>query len=408
MVLGLPPRIRALDLISLPFALFLGLALALTRLPLGERPRRAVLLAFNLAFLGSFDPLAPLFFLATSLLAWFAARQGQRGAPAALFYGLLLPLLLPLFVPKLGLFGAAGEADAAGNVLGSRLALFVGASYFTLRALHFAIDARRRRQLSLSLFDYLTWNSFFPTLTAGPIERAEHLGQSLVRLGRADAQDLSAGLARIYVGLLKKVVLGQLLVAWAGPITGFAPGQELGFTEAWGALYAMCLFAYVDFAGYSDLAIGMARLFGLRLAENFDNPYLRGNISDFWKGWHISLSTWIRDYLFLPLCGRSQSTLRPHLAALLSMSLCGLWHAPTLAWLCWGLAHGAGLSAHQAWMQFLRKRFKLKKRLAKSWPYRLLATWVTFHFVALTWVLISVPGGDLRAALAYFVELFGG
>lgn len=397
-----------MDLISLPFALFLGLALALTRLPLGERARRLVLLAFNLAFLASFHPLAPLFFLATSLLAWFAASQGQRGGGSLLFYALLAPLLLPLFVPKLGLFAGAAEADAAGNVLGSRMALFVGASYFTLRALHFALDARRRRQLPLSFADYLTWNSFFPTLTAGPIERAEHLGQSLGRLGRADRQDFAAGLARIYLGLLKKVVLGQLLVAWAGPITGFAAGEELGFRQAWGALYAMCLFAYVDFAGYSDLAVGMARLFGLRLAENFDNPYLRGNISDFWKGWHISLSTWIRDYLFLPLCGRSQSALRPHLAALVSMSLCGLWHAPTLAWLLWGLAHGAGLSAHQAWMHFLRKRFKLKKRLSKSLPYRVLATAVTFHFVALTWVLISVPGGDLRLALAYFAELFGG
>jgi alginate O-acetyltransferase complex protein AlgI len=207
---------------------------------------------------------------------------------------------------------------------------------------------------------------------------------------------------------LKRVVLGQLAFAWARPIAQFElGGAPLAWSEAWTALYAMCLYAYFDFAGYSDLALGSARLFGLRLAENFAYPYLRPSIAEFWQGWHISLSTWIRDYLFLPMCGRSASALRPHLAALGSMALCGLWHAPELGWLLWGLAHGAGLSCHQAWTLFLRKRFALKKRLARSLPYRVLATLLTFHFVALTWVLISIDASDLRPAWRYFAILFG-
>jgi D-alanyl-lipoteichoic acid acyltransferase DltB (MBOAT superfamily) len=393
------------ELISLTAAAFVAAALLATRFgsPLW---RRAALLAFNAAFMATFHPLAPLVCMAASLLGYGAAVLGARRSALALPAALCLPLVLLLFVPKLGDYGG-GEEGMAGNVLGSKALVFVGASYFTLRALHFAIDARRKQRLGLGLLDYLVWNSFFPTIVAGPIERAEHFAQSYARLGRAGPEDWAEGAKRIFFGLLKRVVLGQLAFAWARPIATFEVGSELAWSEAWLALYAMCLYAYFDFAGYSDLAIGSARLFGLRLAENFDNPYLRPSISEFWQGWHISLSTWIRDYLFLPMCGRSPSVVRPHLAALASMGLCGLWHAPELGWLLWGLAHGAGLSVHQAWTLFLRKRFALKKKLARSKPYRVLATLATFHFIALTWVLISIDATDLGPAWRYFAILLG-
>ncbi len=396
-----------MELISLTFLGFLAAVVAVTRLPIGALPKRVALLIFNLGFLASFDWLAPVFFLGTSLWAFAAARIAARGISGVALGAMLSPLLAPLFVPKLGLFDAAGATDAAGNVLGTRLLLFIGASYFTLRALHFVIDAHRKRKLTLPLFDYLVWNSFFPTIVAGPIERADHFAKTYERLGRADGEDWGEGLKRIYFGLLKKVVFGHVAWAWAQPIWGYTESSQLGFFEAWGALYAMCLFAYLDFAGYSDIAIGCARLLGIKVAENFDNPYLRPSISEFWQGWHISLSTWIRDYLFLPMCGRSRSLLRPHIAALGSMTLCGLWHAPQLGWVLWGLAHGAGLSAHQAWMLAMRKRFALKKKLSKSKTYRVFATLLTFHFVALTWVLISIDATDLSLAWRYFGELLG-
>ncbi len=397
-----------MDVISSGALLFAAAAAGALLLPLPAPARRGLLLLFNAAFLYLFHPFAPLLFLAASSLAFAAARLAARGASLPLLCLVAAPLLLPLFLPKLPLLAGAAAGGNISNVAGSRLVLFIGASYYTLRALHFVIDARRRGTLDLGFLDFLVYNSFFPALIAGPIERADHFRETYERLGRPSREDLCEGVKRLFFGLLKRVVLGAILLQWAAPIIGFDPAAPaLPWWRAWCALYAMALFAYFDFAGYSDLAIGASRLLGIRLAENFDNPYLRGSIAEFWRGWHLSLSFWIRDYLFLPLCGRSASRLRPHLAALVSMTLCGLWHGPTGGWIAWGFLHGAGLSAHQAWTSWLRRRFRLKKRLAASFAYRGLCVFLTFHFVALTWTLVSIDPRRLEPALAYFAVLFG-
>ena len=410
-----------MDLISLQAVLFVGAAVLAVALPVPMGARRVLLLGANAAFLYLFHPLAPLVFLAVSLLGFGVARMAAAGAATPLLVLAGAPLLLPLFLPKLALFSgasgsiagaaAAGEAAGVGNVVGARMAYFIGASYFTLRALHCVIDARRQRRLHFGLFDFLVYNSFFPTIVSGPIERADHFAQTYGRLGRPSLDDLGAGVVRLFQGLIKKVVLGSIALQWAAPITGFAHtmggAAAPGAGEAWLALYAIALYAYFDFAGYTDLALGVGRLMGIRLAENFDNPYLRPSIAEFWRGWHLTLSFWIRDYLFLPMCGRSASAVRPHLAALGSMTLCGLWHAPNVGWGLWGLAHGAGLSVHQAWTVWLRKRFKLKRRLAGSRAVRVVAVLLTFHFVALTWTLVSIDPNRLSPTLAYLRVLFG-
>lgn len=408
-----------MDLISVEAVLFVGAVVLALLLPLPTVARRTLLLLANGAFLWLFHPLAPVLFLAVSLLGFHAARIAAAGAGRVRLLLTSAPLLAPLFLPKLAWFsGLSGSGAAAaagvgsvGNVAGSRLAYFIGASYFTLRALHCVIDARRQRKLHFGLFDFLVYNSFFPTIVSGPIERADHFAQSFGRLGRPTRDDLAAGCTRLFTGLLKKVVLGSIALKWAAPITSFgsaaAGPAPLHWWQAWVALYAIALYAWFDFAGYSDLALGVARFMGIRLAENFDNPYLRPSIADFWRGWHLSLSFWIRDYLFLPMCGRSKSALRPHLAALSSMTLCGLWHAPNIGWAMWGFAHGAGLSVHQAWTVWLRKHFAWKRRLAQSMVVRVIAVLLTFHFVALTWTLVSIDPHSLSPTLAYLRVLFG-
>lgn len=398
-----------MDPISVEAALLVAGTALLLALPLPAAAKKVLLLAANVLFLASFHWLAPVLFLVTSLLGYGGIRLAVRGAGAAALALACAPLLVPLFLPKLEFAADWFGGDAAvGNVGGARLAFFIGASYYTLRALHCVLDARRTGQAHFGLFDFLVYNSFFPTIVAGPIERADHFAKTFERLGRPSADDLREAAARIFTGLLKKVVVAGILWQWAAPITSFAAAASApDFATAWRALYAIALYAYFDFAGYSDLAIGAARLFGIRLAENFDNPYLRPSIAEFWRGWHLSLSFWIRDYLFLPLAGRTASVLRPHLAALGSMTLCGLWHDPSIGWTLWGLAHGAGLSVHQAWTLWLRKRFKLKKKLAQSLPFRVFATLLTFHFVALTWVLVSIDANRLGPALDYVRILLG-
>ncbi len=398
-----------MDLFSHTTLIFLVAAAIACALPLGKDFRRLALLAFNAYFLYTFDPLAPVLFLATSLIGFFAAKTAARGTTNATFALCCAPLLVPLFLPKLGWLVDLSHlfsGGTVGNAVGARLAIFIGASYYTLRALSFALDAKRTGALHFRLFDFLVYNSFFPTIISGPIERPDHFAKTFDRLGAPNGEDFKEAAIRITLGLLKKVVLGSIAASWAAPVMGFTKDPSLTTFEAWRSLYAWLLYTYLDFAGYSDLALGVARLFGIRLAENFDNPFLKPSIAEFWKGWHLSLSFWIRDYLFVPLCGRSTSVLRPHLAALASMTLCGLWHNPNLGWMLWGLAHGAGLSVHQAWTMKLRKNFKLKKKLQASTAFRAVSIFATFNFVAFTWTLVIDPY-HLQTAAEFWKILLG-
>lgn len=391
--------------ISLIFIVAAAIACAL---PLPTPLRRLVLLLANCFFLFTFDPMAPALFAGASVVGFIAARLAAKGASSAVFGLCLAPLAIPLFLPKLGWLFDMSSGATVGNAVGARAAVFIGASYYTLRAISFAIDARRTGKLHFGFFDFLVYNSFFPTIVSGPIERPDHFAKTFERLGRPDAEDFKEAAIRIFFGLTKKVLLGSIAAAWAAPVMGFANDPSSVTTgSAWIGLYAWLLYTYFDFAGYSDLALGVARLFGIRLAENFDNPFLKPSIAEFWRGWHLSLSFFIRDYLFLPMCGRSPSAIRPHLAALASMTLCGIWHNPNLGWTLWGLAHGMGLSVHQAWTLRLRKNFALKKKLQASLPFRVVAIFLTFNFVAFTWTLVIDPY-HLGPTVEFWKVLFGG
>lgn len=395
-----------MDLFGQTTLIFLAAALLACALPLPTRLRRALLLGFNAYFLYTFDPLAPVLFLATSVAGFGAAKIGARGGSTASLALCLTPLLIPLFLPKLDWLLDLSGGATVGNAVGARAAIFIGASYFTLRAISFALDARRNGALHFGFFDYLVYNSFFPTIIAGPIERADHFAKTFDRLGKPDLDDIAQGVLRIVYGLAKKVLLGSIAASWAAPVMKFGFGATIDTGDAWISLYAWLLYTYFDFAGYSDLAIGAARLFGIKLAENFDHPFLKPSIAEFWKGWHLSLSFFIRDYIFLPLAGRSASSIRPHVAALTAMTLCGIWHSPNLGWMLWGVAHGAGLSIHQAWTLWLRKNFKLKKKLQASIPFRIVSVFVTFNFVAFTWTLVIDPL-DLGVSLEFWKVLLG-
>jgi hypothetical protein len=192
-------------------------------------------------------------------------------------------------------------------------------------------------------------------------------------------------------GAAKKVLLGDFLgtrlvsPAFAHPEGIGAPGVALGVVG-----FAFQL--YGDFAGYSEIAIGSARCLGIRLATNFDAPYRARSVQEFWQRWHITLSFWIRDYVFLPLCGRGPSRARALAAAVASMTLCGLWHGASAAWIAWGAWHGVGLAVHQVWVAALRRRLALKRRLDASAWARGVSRAATFAFCCAG--LFVVRGAD--------------
>ena len=269
----------------------------------------------------------------------------------------------------------------------------IGISFFTFQALSYVIDVYRRDMPAQKNPTRLAlYISFFPELLAGPILRYRAMAGQIARRS-IDLSGFAAGVRRFIVGLGKKVLIANTLATVADRIFSLAPAQ---FTPglAWLGIFCYTLQIYFDFSGYSDMAIGLGRMFGFEFMENFNYPYMSRSIKDFWRRWHISLSTWFRDYLYIPLGGNRGTPFRTHINLIIVFLLCGLWHGANWTFLVWGLWHGCFLVLE-------RRRFG--NFLDSLWaPFR--------HAYALLvvmtgWVFFRAP--DLAYALAYLQAMAG-
>jgi alginate O-acetyltransferase complex protein AlgI len=251
----------------------------------------------------------------------------------------------------------------------------VGISFFTFQSMTYTIETHRRNiQPCRSLRDFLLFVAFFPQLLAGPINRAANLLPQLAIRVRATTPQIEAGLAQFALGAVKKLVISDQI----------APGNYDGFTLLQGALgYAIQI--YCDFSGYSDMAIGCARMMGFRLMENFQMPYSAVSITEFWRRWHISLSTWFRDYLYIPLGGNRKGTERMYVNLMVTMLLCGLWHGASWNFVVWGGLHGAALAIHRAWKMW-NPLASLNDRPAFQFAWSLFARVLTLGTVVVGWI----------------------
>ncbi len=228
------------------------------------------------------------------------------------------------------------------------IVLPIGISFFTFQRMTYTIETYRRNiQPCQRPQDFLLFGVLFPQLLAGPINRASDLLPQIIQRIRATALDFEAGLAQFSLGAVKKLVISDRIGPHIDLIFG-APGNYDGFTLLQGLLgYAIQI--YCDFSGYSDMAIGCARMMGFRFTENFQMPYSAVSIAEFWKRWHISLSTWFRDYLYIPLGGNRSGQARTYINLMLTMLLCGLWHGASWNFVFWGGLHGFSLAIHKGW-----------------------------------------------------------
>ena len=290
----------------------------------------------------------------------------------------------------------------------------VGISFFTFKSMSYTLDVYRRSISPCpSVRDYLLFVSFFPQLLAGPIVRASELLPQLARRVRASASEIESGLVQFGLGAIKKLVIADQVAGHVNLIFA-APGQYDALTLLQGAVgYAAQI--YCDFSGYSDMAIGAARIMGYRTAENFQMPYSAVNITEYWHRWHISLSSWFRDYLFLPsayaISRRMEKDrylgVRVDLvvygaAILTTFAICGLWHGANWTFVAWGCFHGVALAAHRAW-----KVWRPFKRLGRRATFKLgsalVARLVTLTVVVASWVIFRAE--SLGAAGEYFVRI---
>ena len=232
----------------------------------------------------------------------------------------------------------------------ARVILPLGISFYTFQAMSYTIDVYRGRVVATrSLVDFACYVTLFPQLVAGPIVRYRDLAKALTAR-QVTADGLTEGVTRFVLGLGKKVLLANTLAVTADRIFALNPA-DLTFSLAWLGIAAYTLQIYYDFSGYSDMAIGLGRLFGFVIPENFNYPYISGSVRDFWRRWHISLSTWFRDYLYIPLGGSRRGKARTFCNLLLVFFLCGLWHGASWTFVVWGLFHGFFLALERLWEQ---------------------------------------------------------
>ncbi len=368
--------------------LFLPCALLGARLLRGAALLRWVTLSSFLfyAFAGHAWFLLPM--LVTTTLDYFLAFH-IAGAPtpgrrkAVLAVSLICNLGLLFYFKYAGLFlGGVRE-----------VILPAGISFYTFQTMAYVIDVYRRdARPEPDFWKFAGFVSFFPHLVAGPLTRHHQL---LPGLGKIAAEGISPrwadGIFLFSAGLAKKVLIADRLAHFIDPM--ISDLSRLGAAEAWLALLGYALQIYFDFSGYSDMAIGLGRLFGIELPQNFNSPYQARDPSDFWRRWHMTLSSWLRDYLFVPLGGGSPSRRRRYLAVFATMFLGGLWHGANWTFAAWGLYHG-----------LLIVGFHQIKTRWRFWPV-FVQRGATFLAVTLGWVFFRSP--DFASAGVWFSALFG-
>ena len=278
----------------------------------------------------------------------------------------------------------------------------LGISFFTFEFIHYAVDRYIGRVDKGTLGEYLAFIFFFPTMVAGPIKRFQDFLPCLRSPSRDWATDWNRGITRILVGLVKKFAVADLLTS----LTDHLNAYDVARAERW--VLVLWLFAYgwkiyFDFSAYSDIAIGSGRLFGLQIPENFDWPYFRSNIAEFWRHWHISLYKWLVDYVFIPIGGSRVSPPAIYRNILIVMLASGLWHGAGLNFLAWGLWHGILLCIHRAWS--LWRRTRESEGATPTWAGRLAGWSLTYVAVNLGWAFFAM---DLPTADLFFRRLFLG
>ncbi|MBO6125408.1 MAG: MBOAT family protein [Bacteroidaceae bacterium] len=336
----------------------------------------------------------------TALISWSLTKAMKQydGAKRKVF---LLSIILLDLIP-LVYFKYADFAVSCLNSLWESnfslpvIALPVGISFYTFQAISYSIDVYRKKfTMDITFLEYIFYLSFFPLLFAGPITRAETFFPQVRRHQPLNERMAYMGLWLIIMGILKKAVVADYIAQYNNWIFG-SPLSYSGFENLMG-LFGFSLQIYLDFSGYSDISIGIAALMGIRLRDNFRFPYQSLNVTEFWHRWHISLSSWFRDYVYIPLGGNKYGRIRTGIHCLITFLLVGIWHGSTVMYALWGLMHGLAMVVHKAMQRWLRL-------IPDTWATKPFSMLLTATFIICGWAIFRSP--DLDTASLIFKQIF--
>lgn len=376
---------------SLKYALFLPIVVALFW-ACPQRWRVPILLVASYIFYMSWRPGYILLIVGLTVLNFFAGRfiaESKAHKKAWLAAGVIGNLVTLAFFKYAYFLDEVARSmfNPLGITLGAipfDIILPLGISFFVFEFIHYLTDIYRGSEPVKSFIGFSLFASFFPTQIAGPIKRFQDFVPQFLTPSKFKMEYIDEGVSLILMGLFKKVMVADNLALFV--MGGFSHPELFTGLDNWLFAYAFAFQIYFDFSGYTDVARGSAKLFGYKVPINFNLPYLATNIAEFWHRWHISLSTWLRDYLFIPLGGSRGSKWFNYRNLLITMTLGGLWHGAAMHFLVWGIYHGLLLVLHKEF-QALTKAVAWLREGVSSTPGKIVSMLVTFHVVCIGWVL---------------------
>jgi len=396
---------------SLVYLIFLPVVLLLLT-GAAERCKWILLLAASYLFYMWWNPSLIVLILTSTAVSYFCAlmiERSERRKVRIFFLTVSLVILFGfLFFFKYFNFFTSLTADICAlfglSVPKTSLDLIlpVGISFYTFQTLSYVIDVCRGTISAESHFGYYAlYVSFFPQLVAGPIERPENLLPQLKQKIVFTRENIRAGLSAMAVGYFKKIAAADLLAGYVNSVYN-APAEQSGTAVAIATLL-FTIQIYCDFSGYSDIAVGTARLMGIRLMKNFDLPYSSSSVKEFWDRWHISLSSWLRDYLYFPLGGNRKGKIRAQINIFIVFLASGLWHGANLTFVLWGVVHGAARITENLLYPLRRKLFSSMSQKG-SWILEGIFRIFTFVFISFTWIFFRANSiSDLSVLLRALV-----
>ncbi|MCM1369770.1 MAG: MBOAT family protein [Candidatus Amulumruptor caecigallinarius] len=382
------PMLFSSGLFWLLFILFIPLYALLK----GSRMKMTIfVVAFSLYFYYKSSGLFFLMLMGTSLVDWAISKwiskaTSKAGRKVLMWISIIISLSILGYFKYANFFLWNWNMMVEGNFQPLDIILPVGISFYTFQSISYVVDVYKKRITPAETWlDYLFFLSFFPALVAGPIVRADYFLPQLRENRHATTTEIWTGLWLIIIGVVKKAVIADYISQYNDLVFG-NPDLYTGVQALMGVLgYTMQI--YCDFSGYSDMAIGIALIMGFKLGVNFDSPYQSRNLTEFWRRWHISLSSWLRDYVYIPLGGNRKGVFRTYLNNFLTMLIGGLWHGAAWKFVFWGAMHGVGLAIHKA----------CKPALAKI-PDNFITIFIfwlgTFIYVSLLWVFFRAASFD--------------
>ena len=395
---------------SLTFVVFFAIVVALHNAPFPWRAKKFNLLIASYIFYAAWNPPFVILLLISTMVDWKAA-QWIHGAKSESRRKLFLILSLAVNLGFLGFFkygefllenftALMASAGVAYKPPAWDIVLPVGISFYTFQTMAYSLDVFLRRAApTKSPLDFALFVTFFPQLVAGPIVRPSQLVPQFAEEKRATGAQMYWGLALITLGLFEKVVLADSFLAPAAD-GAFGAHRAIAPLDAWTGVLAFSGQIFFDFSGYSTIAIGAALCLGFALPNNFRFPYAAIGFSDFWRRWHISLSTWLRDYLYIPIGGARKGRARTYVNLAVTMLLGGLWHGANWTFVVWGGLHGVYLAGER----LLRETVK-ERAWFSSWAFRLSMALVTYFLVNITWVFFRAE--TFKDAAIMLQSMFG-